>query len=200
MFFGYWKREAKRLQDAVWELEEAVSSLEGERNSLNREARKAEDALRNANAQLAAAELQLAAERQDNESLRRKLKSVQDEADHARHCYEQCEIDRQAIADERDAAVKQRDEWRETAEHASALVGRTFAACERFMADLSKLKGATDARTDAVAPESGEATDQAGAEARPCRQGHPCCPVCRGSGNPNTCPRRDPEITLDVCP
>lgn len=249
MFFGYWKRRAKHLEAVIGR----------DRRDANRKAHEAGDAIRNAKAQLAAAELQLAAERQDNESLRRKLKSVQADADHARHCYEQCEIDRQAladerndarrkleqhdldarrvfkqhdldrqaIADERDAAVKQRDDatkgleavkaklsaaierackaerdhhyaamslniqtkwkeeaeaerdqWRETAEHASALVGRTFAACERFMSDLSKLREATDARTDAVDPEPGEAADQAGANHVPGCNGRGGCKGC----------------------
>lgn len=153
--FGYWKQQAKH-----WEA--FVDRLIVKRDELLKDVRELRDELRAANVATADSDAQLAAERDDNERLRAKLKTTQAGLDHATRCYEQSEAENKKLkcmyvdADNRaiDAGAnivrreRERDEWRETAEDSRAMVGRTFAACERFVRELADLKGKLNARSD----------------------------------------------------
>lgn len=163
--FGYWKRRCREAVEAGHEMADERDRWKALAVDRLRLLGKAADerlaSERELRARASAADLQLAAERRDNERLAARLKTARAGLDHATHCYEQCEADRKALADERDGlarrvqlcdlgvvasqqerddAIKDRDEWREAAEDASATGARVLAICRRFMTDLSLLK------------------------------------------------------------
>lgn len=145
--FGYWKREAAAWKDAYLSIEARIGEVRRERNDAN-------DSLRRADSDLAAADLQLAAERQDNEALRARLKTVQAGLDHATRCYEQCELDRQALARERDDAVK-------ILRNLTAIFNNARALMKAFGVH----GGPADAQFESVVPWRVQTTADAGTEA-----------------------------------
>jgi hypothetical protein len=139
--FGRWKRRYEVLvgdRDDWKQL--AGNRLKGLQEAIDKTVSLRRQ-LREAKARLAAADFPLEAERAENERLRARLKTTQAGLDHATHCYEQCEADRQALA-------KERDEWRDVAESASTVTARVFALCRGFITDLSRLKEIADAPSE----------------------------------------------------
>jgi hypothetical protein len=160
--FGRWKRryeEAVGLCHDLADESDKWRRLANERSVSNKtlidEVVKLRREIREAKAQLAAADFPLEAERAENERLRARLKTTVDERNAAKgqsietlaDLIQSKEATINAL-EQRDAAIKERDEWREVAESASTVTARVFALCRGFITDLSRLKEIADAPSE----------------------------------------------------